>query len=165
MKERVAPGLSRVSATATLAPSLLLANDTIDIILPVHWIYPPKVDVLQKEDIDCIQNKLKHKKDSIESGSDEELAALTEQIEEECLKTSHHFAPDDAVYETPSDYDPLSINMGQLIIYRFTLRCKCDESRLSRGQECARLLSYDQQGWPAHMGREGDSVYRRQSRR
>ena len=32
----------RQSATGTLAPSLILANDTIDLILPTFWIYPPK---------------------------------------------------------------------------------------------------------------------------
>ena len=160
---RPVQGLMRQPATGTLAPSLILANDTIDIVFPVHWIYPSKVDVLHKDDIDCIANKLKHKQGDIDEQS-EEMEALIAQIEEECLKKSRHFAKDDIVYETPSDYDPLSVNMGQLIVYRHTLRCKCDETRLSYNQRCATILPYDKQGWPAYMGREGDSIYRRQSR-
>ena len=87
-----------------------------DIVFPVHWIYPPKIDILQKEDLDCIKAKLERRRVKVES--EEELAELTAEVEEDCLKASGHFAPGDAVYETPSDYDPLAINMGQLIIYR-----------------------------------------------
>ena len=110
------PGLSRQTGTGALAPSLLPTNDTIDIVFPVHWIYPPKIDILQKEDLDCIKAKLERRRVKVES--EEELAELTAEVEEDCLKASGHFAPGDAVYETPSDYDPLAINMGQLIIYR-----------------------------------------------
>ena len=154
-------GLSRQTGTGSLAPSLLLSNDTIDIIFPTHWIYPPKVDVLQKQDVDCIANKLKRNSNKNLKLSEVESQELIAQIEEECLKSSGHFSKQDVIYETPSDYDPLSINMGQLIVYRFTLRCKCDPSKLGWGQTCANILPYSQQGWPAYMGRLGDSVYRR----
>ena len=50
--------------------------------------------------------------------SEGQLEKLTSEVEEECLKASGHLAPGDAVYETPSDFNPLAINMGQLIIYR-----------------------------------------------
>ena len=52
-------GVHRQSATGTLAPSLIISNNTIDLILPIFWLYPPKVDVLQQQDLDCIKNKLK----------------------------------------------------------------------------------------------------------
>ena len=69
------------------------------------------------------KKKMKVSKDS------SDFARVIVEIEEDCLKSSNHFARPDAIYETPSDYDPLSINMGQLIIYR--------------------------QGWPAYMGTMG----------
>ena len=81
------------------------------------------------------------------------------------MKATNNFAKSDAVYETPSDYDPLSINMGQLIIYRFTLRCRCDKSKLSYGEKCASILPFERQGWPAYMGAMGDTINRRQGGR
>ena len=146
----------RQSATGTLAPSLILANDTIDLILPTFWIYPPKVDVLQNKDIDCIGSKMKSAKKKMKVSKDSsDFARVIVEIEEDCLKSFNHFVRPDAIYETPSDYDPLSINMGQLIIYRFTLRCRCDESKLSYGAKCASILPYSRQGWPAYMGTMG----------
>ena len=110
------PGLSRQTGTGTLAPSLLPANDTIDVVFPVHWIYPPKITVLQQGDLDCIKATLERR--MVELKSEEQLPELTSEVEEKCLNATGHFAPRDAVYETPSDYDPVAINMGQLIIYR-----------------------------------------------
>ena len=163
---RPGSGLSIQTGTGSLAPSLILSNDTIDIIFPVHWIYPPKIDVLQKQDIDCIKYKLSNMKDQSRIDEDsEEFADLIKDIEEECLKKSGNYAKDDAVYETPSDYNPLSINMGQMIVYRFVLRCKCKSSNLGYGENCARILPYEQQGWSAHMGSHGDSIYRTSSTR
>ena len=43
-------------------------------------------------------------------------------MEEKCLKKSRHFPAKDAIYETPSDYDPLALNMGQLVVHRISLR-------------------------------------------
>ena len=112
--------------------------------------------------LECIKKKLE--RNSIDISEEKSVDIITE-IEEECLKSSGHFARQDGIYETPSEYDPLSINMGQLIVYRFTLRCKCDSSKLERGQTCARILPFNQQAWPAYMGRLGDSVYRRSNYR
>ena len=58
-------------------------------------------------------------------------------MEEKCLKASGHFAPAGAVYETPSDYDPLSINLGQLAVYRVQLRCRC--ANLGWGEQCSQV--------------------------
>jgi len=57
--------------------------------------------------------------------SDDDLSVLKENILNECLKKSGHGPNKDAVYETPSEYDPFKVNMGQLTVYRFTLRCVC----------------------------------------
>jgi hypothetical protein len=55
---------------------------------------------------------------------EEEYARLVEEIEDKCLKKTRHFAPKDAIYETPSDYDPLALNMGQMVVYRFSVRSR-----------------------------------------
>ena len=47
---------------------------------------------------------------------------LVGEIEEKCLKKSRHFPAKEAIYETPSDYDPLALNMGQLVVHRISLR-------------------------------------------
>jgi hypothetical protein len=47
---------------------------------------------------------------------------VVEELETKCLKATNHLANDQLTYETPSDYDPLSVNMGQMIVYRFTIR-------------------------------------------
>lgn len=155
-------GVHRQSATGTLAPSISSKNNTIDLILPVFWIYPPKVDVLQNDDLTCIKKKLKEVQKKMKLSEDSlDLEQLRTDIEEDCLKITDHFAKPDAVYETPSDYDPLSINMGQLIIYRFKLVCKCSRSNLSFGETCASILPYEKQGWPAYMGTFGDTISRR----
>ena len=159
-------GVHRQSATGSLAPSLILSNDTIDLILPTFWIYPPKVDVLQEQDINCIKNKIRSAKEKMKISEDSsDFDQMRLEIEEDCLKATNNVAKPDAIYKTPSDYDPLSINMGQLIIYRFTLRCRCDESKLNYGEACASVLPYNKQGWPAYMGTMGDSVYRRRDER
>ena len=58
----------------------------------------------------------------------------------------------------PSDYDPLSVNMGSLTVYRFTLRCKCNrnalqtDSKTGKLQKCGQFMPFDQQGWPSYAG-------------
>lgn len=47
---------------------------------------------------------------------------VIEELETKCLKTTNHLANEKLTYETPSDYDPLSVNMGQMVVYRFTIR-------------------------------------------
>ena len=40
------------------------------------------------------------------------------------MKKSGHWPKTEGIYETPTAYDPLAVNMGQLTIFRFTLKCK-----------------------------------------
>ena len=49
--------------------------------------------------------------------------------------------------------------MGQLTVYRFTLRCVCQESLLAEGGQCGRFMPYSQQGWPSFMGKDGDARF------
>ena len=69
----------------------------------------------------------------------------------------------DGIYETPSDYDPLTVNMGQLTVYRFNIRCQCNENLLREEidgyQRCGQFLPYENQGWPSFMGAFGDSKF------
>jgi hypothetical protein len=91
--------------------------------------------------------------------SEDDLAVLKDDIVSDCLKKSGHGPKKDAIYETPSDYDPFKVNMGQLTVYRFTLRCVCQESLLAEGSRCGRFLPFQQQGWPSFMGRAGDARF------
>ena len=154
-------GLHKQSATGTLAPPLISANDTMDIIFPTFWVYPSKIDILQLVDMKCIEKEVKRfedktKQEMFESEYDKRMEA----IETKCLKKSKHKANTDRIYETPSDYDPLSINMGQMIVYRFSMRCVCDPDQLSYNEKCANFLPYNQQAWSAYMGSNGDSKFK-----
>lgn len=97
--------------------------------------------------------------------SDEELEAIKEEVTIDCLKKSGHVPPPDVKYETPTSYDPFEVHMGQLTVYRHTLRCQCKEELLTvspasgEWQKCGRFLEYDKQGWPAFMGLAGDSRF------
>ena len=90
--------------------------------------------------------------------------ALQSETVELCMKKSGHWPKiDGGIYETPSDYDPLAVNMGQLTIFRFTLKCKCNEDLLREEedgyQRCGQFLPYQKQGWPSFMGINGDSKF------
>ena len=41
-----------------------------------------------------------------------------------CLQRSQHLPRKGIHYETPSNYEPFAVNMGQMTVYRFTIRCK-----------------------------------------
>ena len=60
-------------------------------------------------------------------------------------------------YASP-EYDPFSLKMGQLTVYRFRIRCACGDSGSSLfGRGCAKMKPYEEQIWPAFMGLKGDS--------
>ena len=153
-------GIHKQSATGTIAPSLIPANDTMDIVFPTYWVYPPKLDILQKEDIKCMEREIHKLQDKIQDKDQEEISKIIEGLETKCLKRSGHMADGSLIYETPSDYDPLSINMGQMVVYRFSVRCVCNPSSLSYGQRCGNVLPWERQGWGAYMGTVGDSKFK-----
>ena len=64
-------GVHRQSATGSLAPSLVLADDTMDVIVPVYWIYPPRVEVLQEDDLSCISQRLKPALEKLDVSSED----------------------------------------------------------------------------------------------
>lgn len=99
----------------------------------------------------------------IEDISDDEFLSLQREAVQKCMKANGHWPKGDGIFETPSEYDPLAVNMGQLTVYRFRLKCKCNENLLREEengyQRCGQFLPYDQQGWPSFMGINGDSNF------
>lgn len=49
------------SISGTLAPPMLGANDTMDVIFATHWIYPSRTPVLQPNDQKCISSGLENR--------------------------------------------------------------------------------------------------------
>ena len=87
------------------------------------------------------------------------LLKLEERAVKDCLAKSGHTPPEDAVYETPSEYEPLSVNMGQMTVYRYSLRCVCNQELLRPDQKCAKFLPFHRQRWSAFMGPAGDAHF------
>ena len=44
--------------SGTLAPPMLAAKDSMDLIFSTHWVYPARIPVLQPIDQDCIRNQV-----------------------------------------------------------------------------------------------------------
>lgn len=42
----------------TLAPPLLKGDDSMDIVVASHWIYPAKVPLLHQDDLHCVTKAL-----------------------------------------------------------------------------------------------------------
>ena len=113
-------------------------SDSIDLVFPTYWIYPPKVDVLNEDDMKCVKEeaaKLERKPNkgiiihnnnndnngyndkNILGGSETmDFDQLLGEIESDCLKRGKDKKLGGRIYETPSEYDPLSINMGQVMM-------------------------------------------------
>ena len=54
----------------------------------------------------------------LDFASEDEADAFESKVTSRCLKASGHNPPENVTYETPSDYDPLAVNMGALTVYR-----------------------------------------------
>ena len=95
--------------------------------------------------------------------SEDDFFELQSDLVDKCRRANGHPPRSGAIYDTPSEYDPLSLNMGQLTVYRFKLKCKCNEDLLKEQvdgyERCGQFLSYEHQGWPSFMGIRGDSVF------
>ena len=57
-------------------------------------------------------------------GRDDLTEAEVYDITLQCLKRSQHLPRKGIHYETPSNYEPFAVNMGQMTVYRFRIRCK-----------------------------------------
>ena len=49
---------SRFALIGTLAPPILAAKDSMDLIFSTHWVYPARIPVLQPIDQECIKNQV-----------------------------------------------------------------------------------------------------------
>ena len=49
---------SRFVLIGTLAPPILAAKDSMDLIFSTHWVYPARIPVLQPIDQECIKNQV-----------------------------------------------------------------------------------------------------------
>ena len=67
----------------------------------------------------------------------------------ECLKKKQQ-ANKDGIFISQSDYDIYKIHFGSLTVYRFSLKCKCNNVPSSK--RCSRFLPMSQQGWGGYMG-------------
>ena len=54
----------------------------------------------------------------LDFASEDEADAFESKVTSRCLKASGHNPAENVTYETPSDYDPLAVNMGALTVYR-----------------------------------------------
>ena len=63
----MAPALTKFSSPGTLAPPMLGANDTMDVIFATHWIYPSRSPVLQPDDKKCIESTLEQRTGDLKS--------------------------------------------------------------------------------------------------
>ncbi|XP_048257876.1 uncharacterized protein LOC124125677 isoform X2 [Haliotis rufescens] len=164
-----ADGLQRLISTGTVAPSSLPPdhpnyNHTMDFIFATYWFYPAKTHAVLPKDQKCISNKMANEKIRFDPKS--EYYGLDHDnyervITKDCIKESGHELPDDGVYESQDDYNPFSIHMGQMTVYRVRITCTCLNTTMSAPQNqnkrCSQMLPYDHQRWPAYMGRFADS--------
>ena len=67
----------------------------------------------------------------------------------ECLKKKQQ-ANKDGIFISQSDYDVYKVHFGSLTVYRFSLKCKCNN--LSSSKRCSKFLPMSQQGWGGYMG-------------
>ena len=42
----------------------------MDVVVPVYWIYPPRVEVLQEDDLACVSQRLKPALEKLDMGSE-----------------------------------------------------------------------------------------------
>ena len=129
---------------------MLAAKDSMDLIFSTHWVYPARIPVLQPIDKECIKKQiirtgtlidfvlyfillLKNLSDILiilmrmihfVTGSSDLSESEVYDITLKCLQRSQHLPRKGIHYETPSNYEPFAVNMGQMTVYRFTIRCK-----------------------------------------
>ncbi|XP_041373917.1 uncharacterized protein LOC121386932 [Gigantopelta aegis] len=162
-------GLQRLLSTGTIAPTTLPPdhadfNHSVDIIFATYWFFPAKTQAILPQDRKCISDKLSKAETRFDPkskyyGLDEDSYEHT--VTQECLKASDHQLHDDGVYESQTSYNPYDVHMGQMTMYRLRIKCTCSNATLTKatnqGKRCAHILPYDQQQWPAYMGRNADS--------
>ena len=75
----------------------------------------------------------------------------------ECLKKKQHQTDKEQIFVSQSDYDLYKVHFGSLTVYRFSLKCKCNN--LSPSKKCAKFLPMSEQGWGGYMGTLTNSFF------
>lgn len=75
----------------------------------------------------------------------------------ECLKKKQQTNITDQIFISQSDYNIYKVHFGSLTVYRFSLKCKCNN--LSPSKKCAKFLPMSQQGWGGYMGTLTNSYF------
>ena len=75
----------------------------------------------------------------------------------ECLKKKQHQTDKEQIFVSQSDYDLYKVHFGSLTVYRFSLKCKCNN--LSPSKKCAKFLPKSEQGWGGYMGTLTNSFF------
>ncbi|XP_039280603.1 uncharacterized protein LOC111058737 [Nilaparvata lugens] len=133
----------RVVSAGTLAKSL--KNDGLDFIFATHWLpSSEKVILLKPEDMQCIEKKIETgSRDKFSDETDEELRN-TATIE--CLREKYFQITD-------PNSNSVSINGGQMTVYRMKLRCECTQIQ-PQTETCSKPLQFQSQSWPSWGGND-----------
>lgn len=144
-------GLQRLTSLGTLAPPVWASNknDTTDLVFVTYWITPKREArlVLGKEK-ECLERKLAQTANA--NGKYHNFEP--EMVAKDCLDYKWEENP------AESDFDHLSLNMGQATVYRLRIGCRCRSVGI--GERCSTILPFDQQGWPGFMGHNGNGHFR-----
>lgn len=120
----------------------------VDLIFSTYWLPASEVPfVLLQQDIECIQNQKAQLVNEPEK-SDEE------KIVRECLAAR---GVDYRLYQEATDKENTNVALGQMTVYRISIRCGCPEDMLA-GQSCRNISST--QSWPAHLGINANGYFK-----
>lgn len=149
-------GIQRVISTGTLAPSLQAfasSDASIDVLFATYW-FPASSNVkLMSENMrSCIDKLMNMDMEArvrlvspLRDGMDHD--AYQEAVSDMCVKVT-----DEAKLSSFQKYNLFGKRMGAMTIYRKSLACKASSSS-SR----VRIRPFEQQPWPAYMGRHANS--------
>ncbi|PSN30859.1 hypothetical protein C0J52_21219 [Blattella germanica] len=143
-------GLQRLTSLGSLAPPLWSSgrNDSIDLLLVTHWIYPMKeAQLILEKDKECIE-----KKQAEAEGNGKYSKLENEAILKACLGYKWKNKV------TGPNSDVFNLNMGQATVYRLKITFSC--RNIGSEEKCASILPYKAQNWPGFMGQHGNGHFR-----
>lgn len=162
-------GYQRLISTGSMATSLGEENnkepmDSIDVVFTTYWQYPAKVRIILPEDKACIENYRNLSRagkfdNDVDEDKNEKLGIYDagDSAVNECLKKKQHQTDKEQIFVSQSDYDLYKVHFGSLTVYRFSLKCKCNN--LSPSKKCAKFLPMSEQGWGGYMGTLTNSFF------
>jgi len=168
-------GLQRIISTGSLAPPLLPVDHpayarSMDVIFAAYWFYPAKTAAILPQDQTCIDAKMAQENLRFDPHSEFyglAHAEFSKAVVAACLEISGNKMPDNGVYESQHTSNIYNMHMGQMTMYRLRLKCSCGSEGALKdaGERCAEFLPYEEQQWPAYMGKHGDSHWQPRTNR